>query len=651
MDDYSEDVIDYVEKNHIQDIKSDNKYSYVELEYEWFNNYLITRGYECFDESFFKSMKQAEEDLSEMYDCDITLRVINYPTDDLLKYLDNKDVGRKIRTTALIKSITDVKLKLNIAIYRCKACGRITNEDQDSEIIHKPNVCEACGSRMGFEIVNELCEYENFRYLQLEEPLELRIGGNSRVFKARVNGYLASPYYLIKAGDVCDICGSLDVVFNEKTKSLEPFINIWHIKPLNSAYEEIKLYDEDINAILELSKDPNIFKRLVESIAPKVDGYDYVKEGLVLQMFEGNRPRDGRMGNGERHLIHILLIGDPGIGKSRLIESIYESSPKAIKSNGAGTTMAGVIATATKSEVTGAWEMSAGSVVLADGGLLTIDEFDKLTKDVMKALNEPMEQLTVSVSKAGIVQTMTARTSILAGANPKYSRFIRERSLEEQLDIPLSTLSRFDLIYVMEDVIDYDNDYAKAMKILQEDFYNNEDALEPSLLKKYVNYAKNNVFPKLTMEAMKHTSKFYARVRQLAKMEEDVAKPITLRELNAIRRMAIAKAKCELREDVTVEDTEEAIRIYSRSLEGLGLSLTNIGELQDIRSKEEMEVIEYAEELISEVYDEYGKIPRTDAENIILTLRTSYKFDTYRIKKFYDVAYKNVIKNKKEGLF
>ena len=334
-----------------------------------------------------------------------------------------------------------------------------------------------------------------------------------------------------------------------------------------------------------------------------------------------------------------------------MIVSIRERCPKAIKSNAAGTTQAGLLATAVKDEVVGSWSMDAGAIVLGDGGLLTIDEFDKLSKSVMKALNEPMEQLTVSVAKAGLVQTMTARTSVLAGANPKYSRFIKERSLEEQLDIPRSTISRFDLIYVMEDVIDYDNDYDKALKVLREDYQDSKVILDKDILKKYINYAKNNIFPTLSDTADKYIARFYAKVRQLAKAEESIAKPITLRELNAIKRLAIARAKVELREVVTVDDAKEAIRIYSKSLEGLGLSLVNVGELQNVRSKEEINIIEYAENLISDVYDEYGKIPKNDAENIILTLREKFNYDSYRIKKLYSVAYENVLKNKKRGFF
>lgn len=611
------------------------------------NDELKRKGFACFDSLFLISIQEAEEELMKRYGKRIILRVINYPTTHMLKYLDKDNVGELITTTALIKSVTELRLKLVTAVYSCKKCGHFSEVNEEGERTTTPTICKACGSRMGFKLVYEESSYDNYKYLSLEEPLELRVGGDSREFKAKVKGYLASPYYPLKAGDVCDVVGELKVEFNEKTKGLDLFVDTWHIKPVNNAYEEIKLYEEDIERILKLSKDENIFQLLVDSIAPDVYGYDYIKEGLVLQMFEGDRPRDGNVYNTERYLIHILLIGDPGIGKSKLIESIYENSPKAIKSNGAGATAVGIIGGVKKNELTGAFEMSSGAIVLGDGGLLTIDEFDKLSKDVMKALNEPMEQLSVSIAKAGLVQTMTARTSVLAGANPKYSVFVPTRSLEEQLDIPQSTISRFDLIYVMNDDIDYDADLDKARKVLSHDFKRKTDVLDKDTLKKYINYAKNNVFPRLTNDAREYISKFYAKTRQLSKVSDDTGKPITLRELGAINRLSIARAKVELRENVTVDDAKEAIRIYSKSLEGLGLDFHNIGELQNVYSKLELEILAYAEESIDEVLSEYGRINKNEKEQILLNLKNEFEYDVGKMKKIYSKAYHNVLEKRK----
>lgn len=649
MENYSKEIIFYVENYHKNELNEDKRRLYIELEYELLNRQLLTLAHSCFDELFLYSMKVAEEELSQKYHKEIILRVINYPTGNIIKYLDKDDVGELIQTTALVKNITPLRLKLMTAIYSCKHCGHFHEVEENSETATLPRICKMCGSKVGFKLLPEESTYDDYKYLSLEEPLELRTGGDSREFKARVDGYLASPYYNIKPGDVCDVTGVLKVEFNEKTKSLDLIIDVWHIKPLNDAYEEIKLYDDDIQQIKELSQNEDIFQMLVNSIAPEVYGYEYIKEGLVLQMFEGNRPRDGGINNKERHLIHILLIGDPGIGKSKLIESVVENSPKAIKSNGAGATKAGLLCSAEKNEITGTWGFSCGALPLADGGLVTIDEFDKLSKDVMKALNEPMEQLTLSIAKAGIVQTMTARTSVLAGANPKYSKFVPTRSLEEQLDIPQSTISRFDLIYVMNDEVDYDTDLDKARKILRHEFENGIETIDNDTLKKYINFAKNNIFPTLSDEAIEYISVFYAKTRRMSMMEEDIGKPITMRELTAIKRLATARAKVELRDVVTIDDAKEAIRIYSKSLEGLGLSLSTVGELQNVHSQMEMNIIGMAEDEIRELYEEYGKINKEQEDAIIILLRSSFNHDVANIKKLFKEAHRNIIEEKRGG--
>ena len=649
MENYSKEIIFYVENYHKNELNEKKHRIYIELEYELLNRQLLTLAHSCFDELFLYSMKVAEEELSQKYHKEIILRVINYPTTNMIKYLDKDNVGELVQTTALVKNITPLRLKLMTAIYSCKHCGHFHEVEENSETATLPRICKMCGSKIGFKLLPEESTYDDYKYLSLEEPLELRTGGDSREFKARVDGYLASPYYNIKPGDVCDVTGILKVEFNEKTKALDLIIDVWHIKPLNDAYEEIKLYDDDIQQIKELSQNEDIFQILVDSIAPEVYGYEYIKEGLVLQMFEGNRPRDGGINNKERHLIHILLIGDPGIGKSKLIESVVENSPKAIKSNGAGATKAGLLASAEKNEITGTWGFSCGALPLADGGMVTIDEFDKLSKDVMKALNEPMEQLTLSIAKAGIVQTMTARTSVLAGANPKYSKFVPTRSLEEQLDIPQSTISRFDLIYVMNDEVDYDTDLDKARKILKNDFENAIKTIDKDILKKYINFAKNNVFPVLSDEAIEYISVFYARTRRMSMMEEDIGKPITMRELTAIKRLATARAKVELRDVVTIDDAKEAIRIYSKSLEGLGLSLATVGELQNVHSNLEMNIIKMAEDEIRELYEEYGKMNKEQEDAIIILLRSSFNHDVANIKKLFKEAHRNIIDERRGG--
>ena len=218
-----------------------------------------------------------------------------------------------------------------------------------------------------------------------------------------------------------------------------------------------------------------------------------------------------------------------------------------------------------------------------------------------------MEQLSVSSAKAGLVQTMSARTSILACANPKYSRFNPYKSLKEQIDIPDSTLSRFDLVFALTDKIEVEHDTELATALLNKNNFEEEvlDLIPTDLFKKYVTYAKLEIFPVLTQEAKDRLVEFYVMTRQSAS-QNDSAKPITARDLKAIERLTIARAKTELRETATIDDVNCAIRIYCKSLETIGLTPETRGELENVLSDAEVQVINDTEQML---------MARMEAEN------------------------------------
>jgi replicative DNA helicase Mcm len=415
--------------------------------------------------------------------------------------------------------------------------------------------------------------------------------------------YLASPFHNIKAGDVVDVTGEFRVEprkIRGKQDGFEFLIDIHNITPVDDAFEDYRLTEQDKEYIIELSKRPDIYELLVNTLAPEIYGHETVKEGLLLQLFEGNRPSDDTFKSDtmDRWTSHILLIGDPGVGKSQLVSAVNKRAPKCISIAGTNTSQAGLTTSAVKDELTGTWTMEAGGVILADTGLLIIDEFDKLSSSAQKSLNEPMEQLSVSSAKAGLVQTMTARTSILAAANPKYSRFTDDKSIKEQLDIADSTISRFDLIFVLRDNVDETRDKNLAKTLLTKD-HNKKDmeTLSDECFKKYITYMKANCFPVLTEEVIEVLTQFYVDVRQLATKNRD-GKPITARDLKSLERLTIARAKCEGRNVTKLSDAEHAIRIYTESLASLNLDLSQAGELVGRTSDKEIDIILDVEKMV-----------------------------------------------------
>lgn len=540
----------------------------------------------------------------------ISLKLVEVPQNCQLHDLDASHNGKLISTKAMIKNITPIQVKLKRAVFECSGCMSLIHVDIDdsSNQVVMPSLCSNCGSRT-FHLASESSEYRNVRYVKLEEPLELRGGGNSREFKAYMQDYLASPYHKLKPGDVVDIVGTFNV---ERTKpngtDFEFLINLHNITPVDDAFEDYRITESDKEMVREMAKDPKIYDKLVATLMPEVYGYEIVKEGILLSLFEGNRPIGDsyKSDDMDRWTIHILLIGDPGIGKSQIITAVKKRAPKIITIAGTTTSQAGLTTSAVKDELTGTWALEAGAVVLADTGMLCIDEYDKLTPAAQKSLNEPMEQLAISSAKANIVQTMTARTSILACANPKYSRFNRYKSLKEQIDIPESNLSRFDLVFALHDNIDEDKDRNLASNLLnKENFINESETLDDDLFKKYITIAKMECFPILEDDARQYLVDFYVKTRQSAK-EDDSAKPITTRDLMALERLTIAKAKTRLSNLATREDAENAVRIYSVALATVGLTPETAGELEQVYSNNEVMLVNEAETMINTLMNQGG---------------------------------------------
>ena len=605
----------YIEDVHSEELKykrNTGKQSKIGIDYQAFTHYLEKENVPSNVDSLFKAIYTYEETYNTKehipFHQHITFLWSNVPETHELRDLDATNNLEIISCKAMIKNITDIRVELKEAVYICQDCGKkVPVEIQDNTMSKIPSMCQRCGCKK-MMLGKDESIYRDYRYVKLEEPLELRKGGTTREFKGYIQNYLASPFHNIKAGDVVDVTGVFKVEERKRKGRPDGFefmINIHNISPVDDIFEDNRISENDVLEIKQLSQTPNIFELLYKSLAPEVYGYNTVKKGMVLQLFEGNRPSDDtfKTESMDRWNIHILLIGDPGIGKSQLIQAMKKRAPKNITISGTNTSQAGLTVSTVKDELTGTWTMEAGATVLADTGVLCIDEYDKLNSSAQKSLNEPMEQLSVSSAKAGLVQTMTARTSILAGANPKYSKFDIYKPYREQLDIPESNLSRFDLIFVLEDDIDESKDSDLAYALLNRDFIIDESELIPlDLFKKYITWVKANCFPVLNDEAKGLLRDFYVNTRQEAKDSND-GKPITARDLKALERLTIARAKCENRSEATANDALDAIGIYTEALKSIGLNPSTAGERYGVMSENEKSVISMVEELIEGTMD------------------------------------------------
>ena len=562
----------------------------------------------------------------------VSIILEDMPYNVYLRGLDSKHINKFISTTAMVKSVSPIRPRVIIAVYECKKCQKefkILDHNKSTTKI----VCECSSTNL--ELILDKSKFINTQILRLEEPLELRKGGTSREFMAIIEGDLVNPEEPITPGSVVNISGFMKSIYNNKTDEWNFKIEVNNMKPITETYKDIILSQEDINNILTLSKEHDLFKNITNSILPTIFGYNQVKEGLVLQLFGG--ASSNISGTLHRLDMHVLLVGDPGISKSEITRRMAELSPKGFYVNGAESSKAGILAVAIKDELTGRWTIEAGAMPLADQGLLCIDEMDKMIDKHILALNEPMEQQTVTITKAGLNVTMNARTPILAAANPKYQRFISDKNISEQILVPFTTLSRFDLVYALQDVPDVDKDLELAKNLLKDNYVHDMDVIDSGLIRKYVAYAKREIHPKLTPEAIEVLSNFYANIRK-SSIEDIDSHPTTPRNLQALQRMAIAYARIHLREFVTHEDANEVIRIYADAFKTLGLSPENAGILEGVPSNKDLQNIGTSKNIVQKYYNEYGSIMLSDTINEAITeISTTCSVDTdHAIKLFND---------------
>jgi replicative DNA helicase Mcm len=330
---------------------------------------------------------------------------------------------------------------------------------------------------------------------------------------------------------------------------------------------------EEEEKIRALAKDPWVHRKIMNSIAPSIYGYEHIKESIMYLLFGGvSKSLPDITVRGE---MNALLIGDPGTAKSQLLQYVARIAPRGLYTSGRGTTAAGLTAAVIR-EKGGSMSLEAGALVLADKGIACIDEMDKMRPEDRVAIHEAMEQHTVSVAKGGIVATLNARTAILAAANPALGRYEPHRTVAENISLPVTILSRFDLIFVLRDVPNKESDekmLAHILEIHRRGSSPVEVQIDADLMRKYVSYAKA-IKPALSNAAVKRLGDFYLAMRSASEAEGSPV-AITARQLESLVRIAEARARVALRKEVLAEDAEAAIAIMKRSLEEVGIDVSS----------------------------------------------------------------------------
>lgn len=535
---------------------------------------------------------------------ELRLRVapVNLPVAGMpgLRELSPRNCDSLVCIQGMVSSVSGRAPTMVSACFYCTHCQARASAHLHRGHIAQPERCAHCNASGTLELEHQRCRFVDRRTIKIQEaPDQLPSGvppaACSIVAYDRDLGAL-SP------GDRVSVVGIYRLRLERSLQTqttcksyLRPVVELLSLRILRTAVpedshskeapdplEEPEGFDEYVRehfgAMIPETDDPNDprLRKLITSIAPSVFGptYEKIKLGLLLQCF-GGVPKPSC-----RPQIHVLLVGDPGLAKSKLLQFVAETSPRSVYASGKGSSQAGLTATVSRNPDTGEFVLEPGALLLADRGICCLDEFDKSSDDVRSSLHEVMESGRLSVAKAGVVANLHARTSILAAANPVESKYNTRKTVVQNINLPASLLSRFDLIYLLlDDRADeaadaqlaawlvglYTGNASRVVSPLPTDAF-----WEPARLREYIHHAQR-LCPVLSPEAQTALVASYERLREdsYGGSGRIVATP---RQLASLIRLAEARARARFSRVVTATDVSAALALMT---EAMHLAFTN----------------------------------------------------------------------------
>ena len=484
-------------------------------------------------------------------------------------------IGQMVQTEGIIKGVLEPSFYYTNIVFECRGCQRLHEVKQTSaSTILEPSICSECGGR-SFRMIKEQSTAKDLKYIRLQEPTDdLSTDERPRNILVCLTGNLT---YNIINGQRVKITGILDGNRDEKDGTHKFYLNANHIVKLED--RQIEITDEDEAQILELAEDPNIVDILVNSFAPNIIMAPEIKLAILCLLVKAGYTED------LREEIHILIIGDPGVGKTKIKEFAHNMAEKGIKASGTNASGVGLTGAVDRDPVLNTPMVNAGAIPMANNGHLFLDEIEKLPTEEQQKMLDGMESGEIPITKWGLMETLPAHTSILATGNPVYGCFdpYSTKSINDQINLYAALLSRFDIVIALEDKKDKKKDKQIGQSILNKFRPGNKDKeadgkkrIDPELLQKYLIYARRNYKPvPIEDEALDKflVDEYYLESREMGK---------DARSFEAVNRFAGAIAKLRLNDQINIDDYQKAIDMQNYSLKSLGMDPSNV-DINEVR--------------------------------------------------------------------